>query len=423
MDGVQMERTESNVTMAVQPNQDENGSDAPPLLKVTKTPVIRRSGFLARWWWLLAIVALVVAVPALGRKLLQRQIVVDQLQRTKEQCDRAEQNVLLAMAAMGDHIDPLGIESRWLANEELAFYKTIYDQTAEAPAERFAIAVARERAGLVNLKLHAPNAARLCFTLAIHILESLPTQNVDWERAAGYAITLAETHVAYASYYETVGDVTTAEVEFKSAAALPAKLLNQRPDSQWVAASEARVWQARGAMYARLHRYAEAEDDLHRALPVRIKRLFYQGEYPQWRNSPAFELTETRLELANVCRQTNRASEAVALIDEAAKDFQRLMVYRDDLHFRSQHAQALEMLGRALADDGQAERSTGAYRKALDAYQSLERDCPESARFHQKTAEIGKQFGEVKSAYRGGPSNSSSPASGTATQSGRLFSS
>jgi len=424
MCGIQMERVESSFGMNGDQYQTEISPDAPPPLTVTEPPQMRRRSFLAqRWRSLLVIGAIIVALLTAGRKLFQRQLLVDQLQRTKEECGRAEQNVLFAMAAMGDHIDPLGIESRWLAGEELAFYKSIYDQPGDEPAQRFAVAVARERAGLLNLKLQQPEAARLCFTLAIHILDSLPTKNVDWDLAAEYAMTLADTHVAFASYYETIGDIRAAEAEFQAAAVLPAKLLSQRPDSQPAATSQAREWQARGAMYVRLHRYAEAEKDLRRALPIRLKRLFYQGEYPQWRKSPAFELTETRLELAGVYRATNRASEAVAILGDTMKDFARLDVYHDDLHFRSQRAQALEMFGGALADDRQPERSAATYRKALDAYTSLERDCPEAAIFHRKKSEIAKRSSEVKSAYRGAPNSSSSPASGTATQSGRLFSS
>ena len=79
----------------------------------------------------------------------------------------------LGLATIGDQFNRSGIEGRLLPKEELAFCKSIYDEANNQPAERFAAAIARRRAGVAHLKLRETDKARLCFTLAIHIFETL----------------------------------------------------------------------------------------------------------------------------------------------------------------------------------------------------------------------------------------------------------
>ena len=55
----------------------------------------------------------------------------------------ADENLLLAMETVGDRVDALGLETPSLEQMQLQFYKSIYDQNPIEPAERFAIAVAR----------------------------------------------------------------------------------------------------------------------------------------------------------------------------------------------------------------------------------------------------------------------------------------
>jgi tetratricopeptide (TPR) repeat protein len=307
-----------------------------------------------------AVVVPLFAAPALVRILVQRQLLVDKLQRSEEQCRRADENLLLAMRTLGDRIDHLGLETELLPQEELAFYKAIYDQAASEPAERFAISTARKRAGLLYLKLHQPDEARLCFALAIHMLEALAVEKPEPEQASLYRRTLAETYTDDAAYLAAIGDTAAAEARYDAASALLSKLLDKWPGADELLADQARIWHARGAMFARLHRYPEAEADLQRALAIRAARSCVQRDSNLWFGSPGCELTATMLQLSDLYRDIHRPDEAIAVIDQAIAAYTQLHRYHSDLHYQADCAEVWKKLADAcfLAGETPASQSS-----------------------------------------------------------------
>ncbi|HEX3999340.1 MAG TPA: hypothetical protein VHX65_12380 [Pirellulales bacterium] len=339
-----------------------------------------------------AIVAAAAGIASVGRTLFDRQILVDALQRSKEECRRADDNLLLAMATFGDRIDPLGLESKLLPREELAFYKSIYDEAGDEPADRFAIAMARRRAGLLHLKLHEFEDARLCFVLSVHMLETLAVEKPAPELAPLYRRTLAETYADEGAYHAATGDIAAAEARFEAALALVSSLIAKMPDADDLLAAQARFWQARGAMYARLHRWADAEADLKRALAPRIALLF-TGESKVWLGSPPCELTETWSVLGDVFRETGRTHAAIDLLDQATTVYAQFGRFRADLHYREGLAHIGDELAAAYGENGQLAESVAANRKALAAYEALGADFPEIAAFRQQQVQIESRLG------------------------------
>jgi len=358
----------------------------------------RRQNAWRRWRVFLAVAGAAFFAAPLVRMLVQRQLLVDKLQRSKEECRRADDNLLLAMDTVGNRIDALGLESRLLAKEELAFYKAIYDQAAEEPAERFAVAMARRMAGLLHLRLHELDDARFCFTLSIHMLEALVAERPDPESIERYRTNLAKLYADYAAYDAAVGDIPAAESQYDAALTLIAKLLAQKPDRRDWQADQARYWQVRGAMFARLARWSEAESDLDRAMESQTQLTSAQNESHDWPGSPACELIETWSELSKVYRRTHRSREAVAILTKAIGLFEQLAGYDGDIHYREDFVDAWTNLAAAYADDGQPKPSADAYRKALAACDAINAAYPEIAAFREKHAQIALRLGAIDAA-------------------------
>ena len=320
-----------------------------------------------RLWIATAIIVPLLAVPPLFRILFQRQLIIDKLQRSEEECNRADENLLLAMATLGDRIDRLGLESDALPKVELAFYKSVYDQTASEPAGRFAIAMARRRAGVIYLKLHEPHQAQLCFALAIHMLETLAVEKPEPEQAGHYRRILAETYTDDAEYQATIGDTAAAEADYAAALSWLSKQLEKWPDADDLVADQARVWHARGAMFARLNRYPDAEADLNRALAVRLQRSYGPSESCIWLGSPGGELTSTWLALSDVYCKNNRPGDAISVLNQAIAAFDRFGRYKADVHYREECAEAWEKLqglsANAIGELAQKYPEVAAFRK------------------------------------------------------------
>jgi tetratricopeptide (TPR) repeat protein len=288
------------------------------------------------------------------------------------------------MATFGERIDRLGLESRLLTKEELTFYKAIYDQAASEPAERFAIAMARRRAGTIHLKLNELEQARLCFTLATHMLESLAVEKPEPVLAPKYRKTLAEIYVDDAECQAASGDIAAAETSYDASLALLSKLLAKSWDKIDFMVDQAVVWHSRGAMYVRLHRYPEAEADLQRALAIRLHRPNDANESTSWLGSPACETIATWLQLSDVYRATHRSADAVAVLQQALNAYTQLSRYQADIHYREGCAEVFEMLADAYAEAHQDALARDADRKALAAYESLETQYPEIRAYHEK---------------------------------------
>jgi tetratricopeptide (TPR) repeat protein len=285
-----------------------------------------------------------------------------------------------------------------LPKEELEFYKTIYDQTAFEPAERFVKAMARKRAGLIRLKLGEFDGARLCFTLAIHMLEELAVEKPQPELDPIYRRTLAETHADYAAYLAAMGESVAAEAQYDAGLTLLSKLIEKQSDDHDSEAEEARIWHARGAMHARLHRYAEAEADLKSAMAMRLQQTNAQRGFFHWLGSPTCELIATWLQLSDLYRDTARRGEAIAVLNQTLAAYAQLDRYRADLHYREGYAEALEKLAGAYSDDGQRKPSFEAYRKALTAYEALAAAYPEISAYRRKQSEIESRLGLLPTA-------------------------
>lgn len=345
-----------------------------------------------RSWIAVTVVVPLIAAAALFRVLFQRQLINDKLQRSEEQCRRADDNLLLAMATLGDRIDRLGLESHLLTKEELAFYKAIYDQPASEPAERYAIAMARRRAGAIHLKLNEPQEARLCFTLATHMLESLAVEKPEPLLAPKYRKILAEIYIDDAECQAASGDIAAAEASYDASLALLSDLLAKSWDKIDFMVDQAGVWQSRGAMYARLHRYPEAESDLQRALGIRLNRPNDPNESTSWLGSPASETIATWLRLSDVYRATHRSAEAIAVLQQALNAYVQLGRYQGDLHYREGYADALEKIAGVYADVQQNALSRDADRKALAAYESLESRYPEIRAYREKRVSVASRL-------------------------------
>jgi len=352
-----------------------------------------------RLWTAAAVVVSLLAAAPLVRMNWQRQMLIDKLQRSREECRRADDNLLLAMETIGNRIDHLGLETQSLPKVQLEFYKAIYDQTVSEPAERFAIAVARKHAGLIRLKLNEAEEARLCFTLAIHMLEELAVGKPDSEQTRVYNRTLAETHSDYAAYQDAINDPIAAETEYAAALAILSKLIEKWPnDNIDLIDNQARIWHDRGAMEASFRAYSEAEADFHRAIAVWLKRCASQSDSMQWLGSPACELAANWLQLSDLYRDEKRSSDARAAINQAMAIYTSFNGYQSDPHFREGHTDALDTLAAIYFDDRQITQSVEAYRKALAEYDALSREYPEVSAYRRKHSQIETRLGSLAKA-------------------------
>jgi tetratricopeptide (TPR) repeat protein len=349
-----------------------------------------------RWWIAAAVVAAIGAAVPLARALWQRQMIVDRLQRTTDECRRADENLLLAMATVGDRIDALGLETPSLEQMQLQFYKAIYDQNPVEPAERFAIAVARKRAGLLRLKLHETDESRLCFSLAIRILEVLAATEHDSGQIRLYKRTLAETRSDYAAYQESIGDPAAAQTEYAAALTILSKLIAEWPDATIdLIDDQAHIWHDRGAMAARLRHYSEAEADFNRAIAVWTNRCYAQSGWKEWLGSPACELAANWLPLSQMRRDAKQSSAAMSAINQVMGVYAQCAGYASDSHYREGHADALETLAGIYSDDQQIAPSVDAYRKALAEYESLASEHPEVSAYRRKHSQIESRLGSL----------------------------
>ncbi len=354
------------------------------------------SGGGRRWWIAAAVVAAICAAIPLARALWQRQMLVDRLQRTKEECRCADENLLLAMATVGDRIDALELETPSLEQMQLQFYKSIYDQNPIEPAERFAIAVARKRAGLIRLKLHEADEARLCFSLAIRILEVLAATQHDSGQIRLYKRTLAETRSEVAAYQESIGDPDAAQTEYVAALEILSKLIEEWPDATIdLIDDQAHIWHDRGAMAARLHHFPEAEADFNRAIAVWTNRCYAQSGWKDWLGSPACELAANWLHLCQMRHDAKQSSAAMTAINQVLGVYAQCASYASDAHYREGHADAMETLAGIYADDQQLAPSVEAYRKALAEYEALASEHPEVSAYRRKHSQIEARLGSL----------------------------
>ncbi len=346
-----------------------------------------RKMFAPGWMIAAVLVVLVIAGPPLARVLFQRQLLVDELQRTKEECRRADDNLLMALATIGDQFNRSGIEGRLLPKEELAFCKSIYDEANNQPAERFAAAIARRRAGVAHLKLRETDEARLCFTLAIHIFETLGDAcDSDMQRKTETA--LAETHSDFASYFAQIGDFAAANEQYQTALATTSKLIETRPDCDDGHSTEADVRQARAATDCAHHRFPRAEDDLNRVLVIQQKRIFGQNIWRHWLGSPGCKLIAARIQLCDLYESTNRVPSEIAALRQTLDALKLFDDYKTDIHYRTQQADALDKLAAAYAIAGNQSRSDEVSRAATAAFVTLALEYPEVVSYKQKLAQL-----------------------------------
>jgi tetratricopeptide (TPR) repeat protein len=337
-----------------------------------------------------AIVVPLIAAPALSRVLFQRQMILDKLQRSREECHRADENLLLAMATFGDRIDHLGIESKLLAKEELAFYKTIYDSAVTEPSERFAVAMARRRAGAIQLQLGQREEARLCYMLAIHMLEELSVEKPEPQEALRYRHVLAETYVDDAERLAKIGDIAAAEARYHASLDLLAKLSAKTLDGAYLLISQARVLHSRGAMLLKLQRYPEAEADLQRALAIRLPRI--NAPTDSWLGSPVCQLSATWLQLGQLYRATRRTGEAIGIFQQALAAYASLGRYQADVNYCQDYAAVLEGLAGAYSDAGEEWLARDSCRRALAVYDWLNAQYPEIMVHRERRAQLQSFF-------------------------------
>lgn len=340
-----------------------------------------------RWKIVVAAVVLLIAGPPLFRALFQRQLLIDELQRTKEECHRADDNLLSALNAFGESIDRSGIDGRLLRTEELAFYKSIYDKANNKPAERFAAATARRLAGVAHLELQQPDDARLCFTLATHMFQSL-ADGSDSTLTRESQVALAAAHSDFASYFAATGDFTGADAEFQSALAITQTLIDERPDYDDGHSTEADIRQARAAIELNRRQFGRAEDDLQHALAIQSKRIFSQNNWRHWLTSPACKLIEIRLQLCDVYRASGRTPEEIRALRQTIDALKQFDEYKTDLHYRTQQADTLERLAAAYSTAGNQSRAAETVRAAIEAFTALAQDYPEVASYREMLAKL-----------------------------------
>ena len=187
-------------------------------------------------------------------------------------------------------------------------------------------------------------------------------------------------------------------------------------------------------MAARLRHYPESEVDFNRAIGVWMVRCYAQSGSKEWLGSPACELAANWLHLSQMRRDAKQSSAAMAAINQVLGVYAQCSGYASDAHYREGHADALETLAGIYADDQQFAHSRRSLSKSAGririAFERTSRGFGLSPQAFADRIAFGIA-GEVWRKSRMSqrviaavcPSNSRSPASGTSTQSGRLFNS
>ena len=215
-----------------------------------------------------------------------------------------------------------------------------------------------------------------------------PSEKPEPELAPKYRRTLAEIYVDDAECQAASGDIAAAEASYDASHCADCRSCSRNLARQRLISWSIRrvVWHSRGAMYARLHRYPEAEADLLRALamPVASAESIRTSRIPGSAAQRA-KLIATWLQLSDVYRATHESAEASLGAQASAQCLRSAwpLPRRTFIIARVMRRPWRELAG-AMRTTSNSALASDADRKALAAYESLETQYPEIRAYHEE---------------------------------------